>query len=115
MFNVTWESPTFDSGGGPITAFQTQVRIEQGGWRNCTTSSETRNCLFKGLVNEAEYHVRIQAINRKGPSDWSDASFVADYTGILVATVATVLVKLKSNHHPDDQDKRKQVNISLLS
>ncbi|KAL9972475.1 hypothetical protein ACROYT_G018783 [Oculina patagonica] len=81
VFNVSWKSPASDSGGGPITAYQAQVRMEHEDWRNCTTSSETKSCSFSGLVKEAKYYVRVQAINRKGPSDWSNTSFVADFTG----------------------------------
>ncbi|XP_078371879.1 receptor-type tyrosine-protein phosphatase F-like isoform X3 [Oculina patagonica] len=81
VFNVSWESPASDSGGGPITAYQAQVRMEHEDWHNCKTSSKIRSCLFTGLVNEAKYYVRVQAINRKGPSDWFNESIVADYTG----------------------------------
>ncbi|KAL9972466.1 hypothetical protein ACROYT_G018772 [Oculina patagonica] len=81
VFNVSWESPASDSGGGPITAYQAQVRMEHEDWHSCSTSSESRSCLFGGLVNKAKYYVRVQAINRKGPSDWFNGSFEAEYTG----------------------------------
>lgn len=85
VFNASWESLTTDSGGGPITAYRAQVQMEHKDWHNCTASSESRSCLFRGLVNKGEYRVRVQAINRKGPSDWFNGSFEADsYTGMLV-------------------------------
>lgn len=80
-FNVSWEKPASNSGGGPITAYRVQVQMEHGDWLNCTTSSENRSCLFRDLVNEAKYNVRIQAIKMKGPSEWFHGSFEADYSG----------------------------------
>lgn len=95
MFNVSWESPTFDSGGGPIITYRAQVRMENEDWRNCMTSSESRSCLFRGLVKEAKYYVRVQAINRIGPSDWSNGSFVAGYSGILAVVVKIIQYQKK--------------------
>lgn len=96
LFNVSWESPTFDSGGGPITAYRVQVRMENEDWRNCSSSSESRSCLFRGLVKKAKYYVRVQAINRIGPSDWSNGSFVAEFSGIF-AVVTIIQHQNKSN------------------
>lgn len=78
---VTWESPPFESGGGPITGYQAQVQMQHDDWYNCTTSSRERTCLIEGLVNQAKYYVRVQAINRKGPSDWINGFIEASFTG----------------------------------
>ena len=83
-YNASWETPAFDSGGGPTTAYQAQVRMQsEDWWRDCTTSLEKRSCVFRGLVNQTKYHVRVQAINRKGPSDWYYGSFDAVYAGTM--------------------------------
>ena len=37
--------------------------------------------MFRGLVKKSKYHVRVLAINRKGPSDWYYGSFDATYAG----------------------------------
>lgn len=101
-YNVSWEKPTSDSGGGPITAYRAQVRMQsEDSWRDCTTSVEKRSCVFKGLVNESKYHVRVQAINRKGPSDWYYGSFDAVYTGEVYSC--------KKSPTPFEKDKKKKV------
>ena len=84
---VSWEPSTKETGGGPVTGFQAQVRMENEAWHNCTASSEKRSCLFKGLVNETKYFVRIRAINSKGPSDWIDGLIEAGYRGIILKII----------------------------
>ena len=83
VLNVSWESPTVDSGGGPVTAYRAQVLMGNEARDNCTTSWVSRSCLFRGLVNEANYRVRVQAINRKGEGDWFIGSFGTEYAGIF--------------------------------
>lgn len=83
MFDVIWEPPSSESGGGPVTSYQAQVRIGNETWRNCTTTAEERSCLFEGLVKETKYHARVRAVNVNGPSNWSEGPIEADYAGIL--------------------------------
>ena len=82
-FEVTWEPPSFESGGGPITSYEAQVRIENVTWRNCSTTSINRRYLFEGLVKDAKYLVRVRALNKKGQSEWSGGPLSVGFSGML--------------------------------
>lgn len=95
-YHVSWEKPIYDSGGGPITSYRAQVQMQsEDSWRDCTTSLEKRSCVFRGLVKESKYHVRVLAINRKGLSDWYNGSFDANYAGEVSSCKKGVYMKIK--------------------
>ncbi|CAH3188381.1 unnamed protein product, partial [Porites evermanni] len=81
-FEVTWNPPTLDSGGGPLTGYQVQLKLtENGGWRNCTAFSSNHSCLFKDLRNKTRYQIRVRAFNKKGPGQWADIFETTDLIG----------------------------------
>ena len=81
-FEVTWNPPTLDSGGGPLTGYQVQLKLtETGGWRNCTAFSLNHSCLFKDLRNKTRYQIRVRAFNKKGPGQWADTVETTDLIG----------------------------------
>ena len=104
-FEVTWKPATLDSGGGPLTGYQVQLKqkllkliMENGGWRNCTAFSSNHSCLFKDLRNETEYQIRVRAINKKGPGQWADIAETTDLIGkysiIILLYYTKVMVAL---------------------
>lgn len=69
---IFWEPSNVASGGGPATSFQAQLRKEgddDDDWRNCTT--ELWSCVFKDLLSDTDYDIRVKAINEKGSSNWT--------------------------------------------
>ena len=84
-FEVTWNPPPLDSGGGPLTGYQVQLTIklrrESGGWRNCTDFFSNHSCLFTDLRSKTEYLVRVRAFNQKGPGQWAYTSETTDLIG----------------------------------
>ena len=70
-FDVYWDPPSLESGGGPLTGFQAQMKRKGDDWYNCTTFLTNHSCSFKGLQSETEYHFRVQALNQKGASEWA--------------------------------------------
>ena len=82
VFNVSWDPPSSESGGGPVTRYQAQVQIEHESWSNCTTTPVKRSCLFKGLLKKGKYFVRVRALNLRGPSDWSKGYTLSDFSGM---------------------------------
>ena len=60
-------------------------------WHNCTTNSEGRSCLFKGLLKKTKYHVRVQAFNTKGASDWSYGFISAGLSGMLQTHIQSLI------------------------
>ena len=84
VFVVTWNPPSHDSGGGPLTGYQVQLRssrAERGGWRNCTVFLLRHICLFKDLRSETSYEIRVRAFNKKGPGQWAYTSETTDLIG----------------------------------
>ena len=84
VFEVTWNPPSLDSGGGPLTGYQVQLstsRDRSGGWRNCTAFVSNHSCLFTDLRSETEYRIRIRAFNKKGPGQWAVISEKTDLIG----------------------------------
>ena len=81
-FEVTWKPP-LDSGGGPLTGYQVQLKLEMenGGWRNCTAFFSNHSCLFTDLRSKTEYHVRVRAFNQNGPGQWASTSETTDLIG----------------------------------
>ena len=83
MFEVIWKPPLFDSGGGPVTGFQVQIKAKDENWRNCTMFPTNQSCLFKELMSETKYDIRVQALNEKGSSDWKKGSTKTGFIGKL--------------------------------
>lgn len=77
---VFWEPSELASGGGPETSFHVQIRMRGYDWRNCTIFPVSRSCLFKDLLTETDYDIRVWAVNRKGPSDWRNETIT---TGVI--------------------------------
>lgn len=90
-FDVLWEPPAFNSGGGSITGYLAEVAMDNKTWHNCKTNSEGRSCLVKGLFKKAKYHVRVQAFNTKGASDWSYGFISAGLSGMLQTHTQSLL------------------------
>ena len=82
-FQVTWNPPSLDSGGGPLTGYQVQLKLreENGGWRNCTAFLSNHSCLFTDLRSETEYDIRVRAFNQKGPGQWAYTLETTDFIG----------------------------------
>ena len=85
-FEVTWNPPSLDSGGGPLTGYQVQLRTnklggESGDWRNCTAFVSSHSCLFKNLRSTTLYDIRVRAFNKKGPGQWAYTSETTDIIG----------------------------------
>ena len=77
VFEVTWNPPYSDSGGGPLTGYQVQLNTSgggSGGLRNCTAFFSNHSCLFTDLRSETEYQIRVRAFNKKGPGQWAYTS-----------------------------------------
>ena len=81
IFEVTWNTPSLDSGGGPLTGYQVQLREERGGWRNCTVFLSRHSCLFTDLRSETNYEIRVRAFNKKGPGQWGYTFETTDLIG----------------------------------
>jgi len=80
-FDVYWVSQSLDSGGGPLTGFQVQMRKKGDDWRNCTTFLTNHSCSFKGLQSKTEYHFRVRALNQKGESEWAEKPLTTGLIG----------------------------------
>ena len=81
---MTWNPPSQDSGGGPLTAYQVQLddsRSESSGWSNCTAFVSNHSCLFTGLRSKTVYQIRVRAFNKKGPGPWAYTSEATDLIG----------------------------------
>ena len=84
VFEVIWNPPSLDSGGGPLTGYQVQLRRldwGSGGWRNCTTFVSNHSCLFTDLSSETGYLIRVRAFNMKGPGQWAETPKTTDLIG----------------------------------
>lgn len=82
VYIVTWKPPSSESGGGPVTSYQAQVRKEQEAWQNCSTNStQPHSCVFGGLDKKARYRVRVRALNIRGASDWSCGPMSLAFSG----------------------------------
>ena len=84
VFEVTWNPPSIDSGGGPLTGYQVQLHTSgggNGGLRNCTALFSNHSCLFTDLRSETEYQIRVRAFNKKGPGQWAHTSKKMDLIG----------------------------------
>ena len=110
-FEVTWNPPTLDSGGGPLTGYQVQLKLtENGGWRNCTAFSSNHSCLFKDLRNKTRYQIRVRAFNKKGPGQWADIFETTDligkysilillyYTKVMATLWYSIIITFYSSH-----------------
>ena len=81
---VSWNPSSSDSGGGPITSFQAQIREKNSPkWYNCTDflSNVNDSCSFDGLLSEKAYDVRVRAVNQKGSSDWTNRTYNTEKVG----------------------------------
>ena len=84
VFEVIWNPPSLDSGGGPLTGYQVQLSTlggGSGGWRNCTTFVSNHSCLFTDLSSETRYLIRVRAFNMKGPGQWAETPKKTDLIG----------------------------------
>lgn len=81
---VIWAPSTLDSGGGPVTGFLVQLRNKDHDWLNCTTFPTKQSCLFKYLLSDTDYDIRVQAVNQKGWSDMTNATIKTAVTGVLI-------------------------------
>ena len=71
---MTWNPPSPDSGGGPLTAYQVQLGVFgslSSGWSNCTAFVSNHSCLFTDLRSKTSYEIRVRAFNKKGPGQWA--------------------------------------------
>ena len=81
---MTWNPPSPDSGGDPLTAYQVQLVAfgnEGSGWSNCTASVSRHSCLCTDLRSETVYTIRVRAFNKKGPGPWACTSEATDLIG----------------------------------
>ncbi|XP_078372013.1 uncharacterized protein LOC144655597 [Oculina patagonica] len=92
-FEVIWEPSTEDSFGGPVTGFQAQLRMRGDDWHHCTTFTTNRSCLFKDLLSETDYDIRVQAVNQKGSSDWAIETVT---TGVIGPPDSPVILNKQS-------------------
>ena len=89
-FEVTWNPPVLDSGGGPLTGYQVELQpfesrqITDESWRHCRNFLANHSCLFGGLRSETEYLIRVRAVNQKGPGQWAYTSKRTDIIGKLL-------------------------------
>ena len=65
---MSWK-PSDDDGGAPILYYV--VREEKKG---TTQRCATNECVFRNLKSAGNYSFRVQAVNRVGPSEWSELS-----------------------------------------
>lgn len=73
-----------DSGGGPITGFEAQIRKRNSlNWNNCTydLSNVNYSCSINGSLSKNTYDIRVRAVNQKGPSHWANRTFTAGRVG----------------------------------
>ena len=68
---MSW-APPGDDGGAPVLYYW--VREEKSGTRQ---RCDTNECVFRKVKTGGNYSFRAQAVNRVGPSDWSDLSRTA--------------------------------------
>lgn len=68
---MSWEPPD-DDGGAPILYYE--VKEERTG---TSQRCETNECVFRKLKAGGNYSFRVRAVNRVGPSDYSDLSRTA--------------------------------------
>ena len=68
---VDWEQP--DSNGSPITDYVVEYRRSgaDDGWNDWHHNGTATATTIDGLRSETSYHVRVQAVNAIGPSQWS--------------------------------------------
>ncbi|XP_078371996.1 uncharacterized protein LOC144655586 [Oculina patagonica] len=92
-FEVIWEPSTEDSGGGPVTGFHAQLRKRGDDWHHCTNFPTNRSCLFKDLLSETDYDIRIQAVNQKGSSNWTTETVT---TGVIGPPDSPVILNNQS-------------------
>ncbi len=86
-YEIFWEPSAFASGGGPVTGYQAQLRKRGDDWRNCTNFPTNRNCLLKDLLSETVYEIRVQAVNQKGSSNWTNDAVRTVDIGMLTLTL----------------------------
>ena len=67
-----------------MTSFLTQLRKRGHDWLNCTTFPTNQSCLFKDLLSDTIYDIRVQAANQKGWSDIANATIKTEVTGVLI-------------------------------
>lgn len=80
-FEVYWKPPSLDSGGGPVTGYEVQLRQTRADWRSCTYVLGGHSCLFTDLRSETKYEIRVRALNQKGPGKWGYALKTTDLIG----------------------------------
>jgi len=79
-FEVTWIQSWKDSGGGPVTRFQVQMKKSGDDWHNCTSFLTNHTCLFNGLQSKTVYDFRVRALNEKG---WSNYTYASETSGSI--------------------------------
>ena len=81
---MTWNPPSPDSGGGPLTAYQVQLgafRRGSSGWSNCTAFVSNHSCLCTDMRSKTVYRIRVRAFNKKGPGQWAYTFYTTDLIG----------------------------------
>ena len=66
-----------------MTGFLAQLRNRDHDWLNCTTIPTKQSCLFKYLLSDTDYDIRVQAANQKGWSDAANVTMKTEVTGVL--------------------------------
>ena len=68
-----------------MTGFLAQLRNVNRGhhWLNCTTFPPKKSCLFKYLLSNTDYEIRVQVVNQKGWSDMTNETITTRVTGVL--------------------------------
>ena len=68
---VLWEWDIHRDGGGRITSFDIQWRIQGADWSGNLVSVDSSCYELKDLTNNETYEARVRAINATGNSSWS--------------------------------------------
>ncbi len=65
-----WTAPE-DDGGSPVTGYELQYRTGNGSWTEIAPAPGKHDHSIDGLTNDADYEVRVRAVNEIGNGDWS--------------------------------------------
>ena len=67
-----------------MTGFLAQLRNRGHDWFNCTNFPTNQSCLFKYLLSDTDYDIRVQAVNQRGWSDMANGAITTDVIGRYV-------------------------------
>ncbi len=68
-----WTAPE-DDGGSPITGYELQYRTGNGAWTEIAPAPGTHDHSITNLTNDAEYEVRVRAVNEVGSGNRSESA-----------------------------------------